>query len=288
MIENYINYITFVKQYSEATVINYKKWLKKLEMYLATIGKTAEDPESIKLVDMYNFIEDMSKSWLSPRTCAGHIWWVVSYLKYCKNIVELDILDIKKIHAPKIPERKIWYYSEEQKAAMIKVVNEWIWYREETRIRNKLLVYLLLHTGLRVHELVKIRLNDIIGESLQVVGKWWLRRFVYLRPEIKNMIHLYLGKRKHDSNYLFGGYSWDHLTTDQVRDVLERVGKAVWIHAYPHRFRHTFATNLLSVPGSNIYAVARLLGHKHISTTQIYLWADNTELKKIQFWLKFS
>ena len=54
---------------------------------------------------------------------------------------------------------------------MIKVVKEGIGYREETRIRNMLLVYLLLHTGLRVHELVKIRLNDIVGESLQVVGK---------------------------------------------------------------------------------------------------------------------
>lgn len=62
MIENYVNYITYIKQYSQETISNYKKALKKLDSYLATINKSVDDPESIKLIDIYNFIEDMSKS----------------------------------------------------------------------------------------------------------------------------------------------------------------------------------------------------------------------------------
>jgi site-specific recombinase XerD len=62
MKENYIDYITYIKQYSQETISNYKKALKKLDSYLATINKSVDDPESIKLIDIYNFIEDMSKS----------------------------------------------------------------------------------------------------------------------------------------------------------------------------------------------------------------------------------
>ena len=167
MLENYVNYITFVRQYSQETVYNYKRSLKKLDQYLATIWKNINDPESIKLVDMYNFMEDMSKNWLSARTCAWYIRGVVGYFKYCKDILELEVLDVKKIHTPKIPERKIWYFSESEKKALLKVVNGWLWYREETRIRNKLLVYLFLHTWLRCWELAKIKVFDIVGENHQ-------------------------------------------------------------------------------------------------------------------------
>ena len=287
MIENYVNYITYVKQYSDRTIINYKKWLKKLENYLNSIGKTANDPESIKLIDMYNFIEDLSKSWLSARTCAWHIRAVVSYFKYCKNIAELDILDYKKIHTPKIPDRQIWYFSEEEKQAMLKVVKAWYWSSEELVVRNKLIVYLFLQTWLRCHELAKIKLYDLAWDSLQIVWKGWLRRFVYLRKELLELFYLYLAKRSKESAYLFGGYKWSHLTTDRIRHIIEKIGELAWVKAHPHKFRHTFATDLLHVPWSNIYTVAKLLGHKRISTTQIYLGTDNTELKKIQFWLKF-
>lgn len=288
MIQNYFDYITYVKQYSDWTLKNYKKALRKLEDYLVTIWKTADDPENIRLVDIYNLQENLSKSWLSARTCAGIIWGIVSYFKYCKNVLELDILDYHKIHTPKIPDRQIWYFSAEDKKAILRIVNEWYWYREETRLRNKLLVYLLLHTGLRCHELAKIKVFDIVWESLQVVGKWGTRRFVYLRKELLDMVYLYLGKRKNDSKYLFWGYKQEHISTDQIRHTLSKVGKLAGVHVYPHKFRHTFATDLLHVPWSNIYTVAKLLGHKRITTTQIYLGTDNSELKKTQFWLKFS
>jgi len=133
-------------------------------------------------------------------------------------------------------------------------------------------------------------LTDIAGDSLQVVGKGGIRRFVYLRKELLDMIYLYLGKRKRDSNYLFHSWFKDgtHIQTHRIRSVISKIGKLAGVHTYPHKFRHTFAVDLLHVPWSNIYSVSRLLWHKHINTTQIYLGADNTELKKVQFWLKFN
>lgn len=286
MKENYINYLTYTRHYADATVINYKKALKYFESYLGTINKSIDDPESIRLVDMYNFMEHLSKKWLSARTCAWAVDWVRSYLKYCKEIIELDIIDLHKVKSPKVPDRKIWYFSKEDKQAILRIVNRGFWDKPETQLRNKLLVYLFLHTWLRIHEMVKIKVNEI-WESMQVIGKWGKRRFAYLKPEVLDLIYLYLGKRKKESDYLFGGYKGGHLTTDQVRHMFMKMSKEAGIHIHAHKFRHTFATDLLHVPWANIYSVAKLLGHNRITTTQIYLWTDSRELKKLQFWLRF-
>jgi len=286
MKENYINYVTYTRQLANDTITNYKKSLKYLDKYLTTIKKSVDDPENIKLVDIYNFIEDLSKNWLSAKTIEWIINWVRAYLKYCKNIIELDVIDYHKIKPPKVPDREIWFFSKEEKQAILKLVNKWFWCREETRLRNKVMVYLFLHSWLRCSELAKIKVHEI-WESLQVIGKWWKRRFVYLRPEVLDLIYLYLGKRKRKSDYLFPWYKKDHIQRDQINHIFVKMSKEIWIHIHAHKFRHTFCTDLLHVPWANIYSVSKLMGHSRITTTQIYLWTDNTELKKLQFWLKY-
>ena len=183
MKENYINYIKYTRQLADDTVIFYEKWLKYFEKYLVIIWKSIEDPENIKLVDVYNFIEDLGKQGLSSKTIAGIINSVRAYMKYCKEIIELEVIDYNKIKAPKVREKEIWFFSKEEKRTILDLVNRGVWKKEETVLRNKLLTYLFLHTWLRCWELSKIKVCDI-WESLQVIGKWWKRRFVYLRPEI--------------------------------------------------------------------------------------------------------
>jgi site-specific recombinase XerD len=62
MKENYINYVTYTRQLANDTITNYKKALKYFDKYLTTIKKSVDDPESIKMVDIYNFIEDLAKN----------------------------------------------------------------------------------------------------------------------------------------------------------------------------------------------------------------------------------
>lgn len=285
MKENYINYIKYTRQLADDTVIFYEKWLKYLERYLVSISKSVDDPENIKLVDIYNFIEDLSKEWLSSKTIAGIINSTRAYMKYCKEIVELEVIDYHKIKAPKVREREIWFFSKEEKRIILDLVNRGVWKKEETQLRNKLLTYLFLYTWLRISELSKIKVCDI-WESIQVIGKGGKRRFVYLKPEILDLIYLYLGKRKKQSDYLFA-WTKGHLGRIHIVHIFNKMSKECWVHIHAHKFRHTFATDLLHVPWSNIYSVAKLLGHSRITTTQIYLWADNTELKQLQFWLKY-
>lgn len=286
MIENYVNYITYTRQYSPNTIKNHKKALRQLDIFLAGSNKSANDPERIKLVDIYGFIESLCKRGLALGTQAWMVDAVRAYLKYCKYVLDLEVIDPSKIKSPKVPDNEIWFFSRGEKQAILRLVNSGFGNTEEQQLRNKLLVYLFLHTGLRIHEMAKIKVNEI-WESLQVIGKGGKRRFVYLRAEILDMIYLYLGKRRVVSDYLFWWYKGWHLTADRICHIFVGMSKACGIHIHAHKFRHTFATDLLHVPWSNIYNVAKLLGHKYISTTQIYLGTDDFELKKIQFWLKF-
>ena len=285
MIENYLNFLLYTKGYAKNTIVRYRKTLKKFNNYLIPLWKNVDNPEEIKLIDIYNFIEDLTRSWLSPRSCAWIVDGVRSYLRYCKEIIELDIIDLHKIKSPKVPEKEIWFFSSDEKRHILKTVNRGFGAKKITQLRNKLLTYMLLHTGLRCHEIAKIKVNEI-WESLQVIGKWGIRRFVFLRKEILEMIHLYLGKRKRNSDFLFDGNK-GHLTTDTIRKLYNKLSKDIGIHVHAHKFRHTFATDLLHIPWANIYAVSKLMGHKKITTTQIYLGTNNVELKKLQFWLKF-
>ena len=284
MKESFFNYIVS-RGYSQSTLTWYKFTLGKFEERLAWKGKSIDDPENIKLVDIYNFIEKLNEDDVSPRTRAWIIDWVRGYLKYCKEIVELDIVDLHKIKSPKVPDREIWFFNKEQKEQILKLFNKWVGKSEIVKLRNKLLTYMLLHTGLRCHEIAKIKVCEI-WESLQVIGKWGRRRFVFLRKEILDLIYLYLGRRKRKSDFLFD-WTKGHLTTDRIRRIFNTQSKKLWFRIHTHKFRHTFATDLLHVPWANIFAVSKLLGHKKITTTQIYLGTDNSELKKIQFWLSF-
>ena len=286
MLEKYIDYIQYTRCLSEYTVIYYKKDLKKFEQYLSTIWKTVEQPEDIRLDDVFEFTAWMNKSWLCKKTISWVLDGLRSYFHYLGDVLELDVINPKRIPSVKVPEKNIGFFSEEDKKKIFAVVNNGFWDREETQIRNKLMVYLFLHLWLRCVELTRIKVCDI-WENMQVIGKWGKRRFVYLRPEILDMVYLYLAKRKKNSDYLFPWYRGWHITTDQIANIFSMMSKVAGVHIHSHKFRHTFATELLHIPWSNIYNVARLLGHKNISTTQIYLGTNNQELKKLQFWLKF-
>ena len=285
--KKYLDYVQYTKCLSIYSVIFYKKALKKFEQYLQTIGKSVEQPQAIEIGDIYDFITFMNKGGLSPKTSNGILDGVRGYFRYLSEALEMEVLSPKKIPWVKVPEKSIGFYNKEEKSLILNTANKWVWLREETQLRNKLLVYMLLYLGLRCHEISQIKVHEI-SESLQVIGKWGKRRFVYIRPEILDMIYLYLGKRKRKSDYLFGGYNWEHLDTWTIQHIFVKMSKAAWVHIHAHKFRHTFATDLLHIPWANIYNVAKLLGHKHISTTQIYLGVDNSELKKLQFWLKFA
>lgn len=285
--EKYLDFLLYNKWLSLNTIIRYRKSLNKFECFLCSLWKSLNRICEIELSDVYSFISEEKKIWLSASSCNNSINAIRGYLRYCRNILNLNVLDPAKIFWCKVSERNVWFFNDGQKKLIKKAVNKWIWKKNITQLRNKLLTYMLMNTGLRVHELAKIKVEEI-WETLQIIGKWWKRRVVFLKKELLDMIDEYLSERKRNSEYLFDSTKeGKHLRESSIRRIYEQLTAKLWFHIHPHRFRHTFATDLLHIHGSNIYNVAKLLGHKRITTTQIYLWCEDTELKKLQFWLKF-
>ena len=289
MIEQYIDHILYVMWLSELTAESYADSLRKFNNFLKTLSKNLDNPEDITYVDINKWIlsqKDISNRTINKRLSA--IKGILNWLKYNDK----HVIDPCRIKSLKKEERAIWFYSDEEKKKILKLVDKWFGLSKEIQLRNKLLVYVLMFTGLRIHEALDIKTKDV-QESIQIIGKWWKHRWTFFRPEILNIAKEYLKEKAMYSDYLFSAKwnnkynkSWEKLDVSSAKLMFIRMSKALWFHIHAHKFRHTYATGLLKLKWSNIYNIAKLLGHKNISTTQIYLWYNNTELKNLQFSLK--
>ncbi|TGK35000.1 tyrosine recombinase XerC [Leptospira gomenensis] len=158
---------------------------------------------------------------------------------------------------------------------------------EILEIRDKAMIEVLYSSGLRVFELVNAKLSAISKDLtiLKVLGKGQKERYVYFGKEAVQSLQTYLDRRNElfpDAEEIFLNQKGKKLTTRGVRYILnERRKKMGWEKTItPHKFRHTFATDLLDA-GADIRAVQELLGHSSLSTTQIYLSVSKEKIKEV-------
>ncbi len=155
-------------------------------------------------------------------------------------------------------------------------------------IRNKFIIEFLYTTGIRVSELVNIKLSDINFREgkVRILGKGNKERIVYFKACSKSLIDAYLNVResigKNLSEYLIIGTSGNKLTTRSIELIVKKYAlkNNLKSKVTPHTLRHTFATDLLN-NGADIRSVGELLGHESLSTTQIYTHVTNERLKAI-------
>jgi integrase/recombinase XerD len=150
------------------------------------------------------------------------------------------------------------------------------------RRRSQLLLKLLYASGLRVSELVNLRLMDIEGTTITVHhGKGGKDRVTILPQSLANEITVYI--RDHRlTHLLFPGKHGKPLTTRNVQAIIVRAAKRAGIqkHVTPHKLRHSFATHLLEA-GTDVRVIQELLGHSNLQTTQIYTHVSQDQLKKV-------
>lgn len=139
--------------------------------------------------------------------------------------------------------------------------------------RDKLIIYLLLFTGVRVTELVTIKLKDLdfLTMQLTVTGKGGKQRDIPLKSEVieatREYLELECKHNKHaSSEYLLLTQRASKMDRDAVNKMIRRLGRELGIPMHPHKFRHTFCTRLLK-RGIELTTVAKLAGHAGINTT---------------------
>ena len=151
-------------------------------------------------------------------------------------------------------------------------------------MRNKLIVNLLLDTGVRVSELVNIKISDIDTNerNIKVYGKGSKERYVFFTKRTLVILKDWLTfvTRISNGEFLLVNYKGEQLTARSVQRIIKNIGKKIGLDLHPHILRHTFATDLLN-RGADIRMIQELLGHENLNTTQIYTHVSNNRMKDV-------
>jgi len=177
-----------------------------------------------------------------------------------------------KIKIAKGSEKKVDVFDEYE----VERITFYIQNRGKVTERDRLTIMLLLYTGLRVSELVNMKIADIefLTMQIKVVGKGEKYRTVPMKNEVVEQLREYLAgnrskNKNHISEYVLLSQRSGHMDRDAVTKLLKKHGKQLEIHMNAHKFRHTFCTRLVE-KGVNIATVAKLAGHSNIQTTHEY------------------
>lgn len=219
-------------------------------------------------------------------------YYVIALRSFLKYLIrkDLPVISPDKIELPKTESRSLKFLDRE---AVERLVNQPD-ISTDRGLRDKVIMETLFSTGLRVSELCKLNVDQINLERREfgVIGKGGRARVVFLSDRAAIWLEKYISKRADNYRPLFIRYRGNQeptenseklrLTTRSVQRLLEKyVRKArLPVKATPHVLRHSFATDLL-MNGADLRSVQELLGHKNVSTTQIYTHVTNQQLREV-------
>ena len=158
--------------------------------------------------------------------------------------------------------------------------------------REKVIIEILYGSGVRVSELVNIKLKDIdfSSKTILIFGKGNKERIVPFGDYALEAINIYMDDAREKylegktSDYLIVGKNEEQLTTRRIEQIIDKLIKktSIKMNITPHMFRHTFATHLLD-NGCDLIAVQELLGHESLSSTEIYTHVSNEHLREVYY-----
>ncbi len=281
-LDDFLNYLKYQKNYSDDTIHSYHIDISEYLNYLDSEGIKL-DEMNYDLVRLYLMHLDKIKN--KNATISRKISSLRSFYKYLlnNNVVEtnpflLISLPKKEKHLP-----RFFYYNELEELFKTPDI------RTPLGQRDRLILEILYATGVRVSELVNIKLSDISGFEILILGKGAKERVVRFGDYANEILELYLsdGYKKLNVNgkeFLFLNNQGGQLTTRGVRYILNKIIEQTTIDKKisPHMLRHTFATHLLN-EGCDLLTVQELLGHASLSATSIYTHITNDRLKEVYF-----
>lgn len=272
---------------TKATLSSYRNTLDKFIVYFGI--KNIEDTKQISSNDMqeYMYFLASNKNAKNKDTAKNSANANLRIIKAFYNwLIEQECLqespcnNIKQFKVSK----KIKIYLKESE--IISIMSNC------KSIKDKLVIALLLYTGIRVGEIARIKILDIHENRLLIHGKGRKERSVILIPYILDLLNKYLSSRSDDNEYLFvsrknfGTRSRElhNITPQSIRDIVKKIAKKSNIdknrmkEISPHTFRRTFAVNLAQGGHASSFQIQKALGHSNIQTTQIYLEGAGAEI----------
>ena len=286
----FAKWLQTTRNYSKSTIETYIRALESLDDYMKdiTFGARGVDlPYSIELDDVEEFAEREKLRWKKVTTINNYLAWIKVFLKFC-NHKGLQVMDHRRILFAKEPDYHIEALEEKDMKKLLEFMRLDRTKDELVRLRDYAMWLVLTYGGLRVGEMLGLKISDI-KENLQVIWKWNNRRLVYLYSDYIKVIELYLflrRKEKINSEYVFVSHSNNSKGKPLNRCSVEKIIRDAWeqvgVKVRPHKLRHTCATQMLEHGGEIAY-IGQILWHKNLRTTQTYLDYSNDKLRKTQF-----
>lgn len=262
-----------------------------IEGYLHDVGLLYEFMEQRNLnvktleeADLHEFLASLRDMGIGPRSQARIIAGIRGFLRYLQLERVIETNPAELLDSPKLTLHLPEVLSVEEIDAMIEAIPK----EKEEALRNEAIIEMLYGSGLRVSELVGLRISRINFEEgfMLVEGKGSKERVVPISPRALELTRLWLrqrntGKIAEDaSDILFLNRRGKQLTRVMifyiVKDLAERAG--IKRSVSPHTLRHSFATHLLE-GGANLRSIQELLGHESVTTTELYVHLDRRHLR---------
>ena len=280
--KNFENYLRLEKSLSENSIEAYLNDTRKLEEFFTESGKDP-GPSSVTYSDLKDFVNWFGTGNQNARTQSRVLSGIRAFYKFLLIDGEIEENPASLIESPKIGLKLPEVLSVDEIDRIVEAID----LSKPEGPRNKAIIETLYGCGLRVSELVSLRLTDIHwGEGfVSVTGKGNKQRLVPINKKALKEIDLYKIDRDrlkviYDENVVFLNRRGRKLTRAMIFTIIrDLAGKAgIRKKISPHTFRHSFATHMVEA-GADLRAVQEMLGHESILTTEIYTHIDRSYLR---------
>lgn len=281
-VEQFISYLNVEKVYSQETTKNYER---DLELFCSFLNcEHISNVTKVNHQHLRSYLMFLYDKKYSKKTISRNISSIRSFYKYLCSEGEMKTNPCTLITSPKLDKRLPNYVNYQELDLLMGIPD----IKTPLGQRDALILEMLYSTGMRVSELVNLKLADIQHGEIRVVGKGNKERIVLYGKvcEKKLLVYAKDGRNKllkdPTVQYLFLNKNGKKLSVRGVELIFENIVKksGLKIHVSPHTFRHTFATHMLN-EGADLKSVQELLGHENLSTTQVYTHVSNERIRQI-------
>ena len=283
LIRRYYQYLKLEKGCSPNTIDAY---MRDLDKFLRFIKDEGKDFMSIQLDDFHQFSSLMMDVGIHSVSLSRILSGVRSFYHFLVLSDVLDVNPTELLEFPKKPQHLPDVLSVEEIDTIESVIN----LSQPEGQRNKAIIETLFSCGLRVSELVNLKISNLFldDQFIKVEGKGSKQRLVPISEKAIHELQLYFMDRNllpiplEYQDFVFVSHRRKKPLTRvmvflMIKDLVEKAGIQKTVS--PHTFRHSFATSLLE-GGANLRAIQAMLGHESIATTQIYTHIDTTHLRE--------
>ena len=282
-IDDFMTYLHNVKKMSENTELSYRRDLKKVADYLN--GMNVTDIKKVTGTNLTSYILYLEKNNFSAATISRNIASIKAFYHFLvkEGIVDKDVAE--ELHAPKIEKKIPEILSMDEVVRLLEQPSG----DSSKEIRDKAMLELLYATGIRVTELITLKVSDVnLNMSYISCKDSNKERVIPFGNEAKKALTKYLGGTREimladpDSVYLFANCSGQPMSRQGFWKLIKYYAKKAGITAdiTPHTLRHSFAAHLVE-NGADLRSVQEMLGHSDISTTQIYAHMNHSHIKEV-------